>query len=104
MEEEEKEVAYRFPNCPPAMSSLQPVTPPALDCVVKTCMAKEAVERWQTAGGLCRELKWIVEGGSQITSMVTAAGNVKRLNTVRPGGCAIRRTFAVHEARNPDIT
>jgi eukaryotic-like serine/threonine-protein kinase len=59
---------------PPAMSSLQPVTPPALDRVVKTCMAKEPDERWQTAGDLCRELKWIAEGGSQITSMTTAAG------------------------------
>jgi Tol biopolymer transport system component/predicted Ser/Thr protein kinase len=56
---------------PPAMSSLQPVTPPALDRVVKTCMAKEPDERWQTAGDLCRELKWIVEGGSQVVSTPT---------------------------------
>src|SRR3984957_6169877 len=51
---------------PPSMASLQPMTPPSLDRVVKTCMAKEPDERWQSAGDLCRELKWIAEGGAQI--------------------------------------
>jgi Tol biopolymer transport system component len=50
---------------PPPMSSLQPMTPPALDRVVKNCLAKEPDERWQTAGDLYRELKWLAEGGSQ---------------------------------------
>src|SRR6202140_2866740 len=50
---------------PPPISSLQPMTPPALDRVIKTCLAKDPDERWQTAGDLCRELKWISDGGSQ---------------------------------------
>ena len=58
---------------PPPMSSLQPMTPPALDRVVKKCLAKEPDERWQTASDLCDELKWIAEGGSQVTSVPTAA-------------------------------
>jgi serine/threonine protein kinase len=33
---------------PPAMSSLQPMTPPALDRVIKRCLAKEPEIRWQT--------------------------------------------------------
>jgi len=53
---------------PPAMSSLTPMTPPALDRVVKKCLAKEPDQRWQTATDLCGELEWIVEGGSQVTS------------------------------------
>ena len=53
---------------PPPMSSLQPMTPPALDRVVKKCLAKEPDERWQSASDLCDELKWIAEGGSQVTS------------------------------------
>jgi tRNA A-37 threonylcarbamoyl transferase component Bud32 len=69
---------------PPAMSSLQPVTPPALDRVVKTCMAKEPDERWQTAGDLCRELKWIAEGGSQIKLVPTAAAKGARTLWSRP--------------------
>jgi serine/threonine protein kinase len=51
---------------PPSMASLQPMTPSALDRVVKKCLAKEPDQRWQTASDLCGELKWIAEGGSQI--------------------------------------
>ena len=50
---------------PPAMSSLQPMTPPALDRVVKKCLAKEPDRRWQAASDVCDELKWIAQGGSQ---------------------------------------
>jgi eukaryotic-like serine/threonine-protein kinase len=50
---------------PPPISSLQPMTPPALDRVVRLCLAKDPDDRWQTAGDLNRELKWISEGGSQ---------------------------------------
>ena len=50
---------------PPAMSSLQPMTPRALDRVVRKCLAKEPEKRWQTASDVCDELKWIAEGGSQ---------------------------------------
>jgi serine/threonine-protein kinase len=57
---------------PPLMSSLQPMTPPALDRVVKTCLTKEPDERWQAASDLCRELKWIAEGRSQVTLAPTA--------------------------------
>jgi Tol biopolymer transport system component/predicted Ser/Thr protein kinase len=57
---------------PPAMSSLQPMTPPALDRVVKKCLAKDPEERWQNAHDLMSELKWIAEGGSQVTFAPTA--------------------------------
>jgi serine/threonine protein kinase/Tol biopolymer transport system component len=54
---------------PPPMSSLQPMTPPALDRAVKRCLAKEPDERWQSANDLTNELKWIAEAGSQVTSV-----------------------------------
>src|SRR6202140_2583366 len=38
---------------PPPVSSLQPMTPPALDRVVKKCLAKEPEKRWQAASDLC---------------------------------------------------
>jgi len=50
---------------PPPMAALQPMTPPALERVVKKCLAKDPDERWQSAGDLATELNWIVEGGSQ---------------------------------------
>ena len=60
---------------PPAMSTLQSMTPPALDHVVKTCLAKSPDDRWQTAGDVGRHLKWITEGGSHpsVASSVTVA-------------------------------
>src|SRR6202521_5348083 len=57
---------------PPAMSSLQPMTPHALDRVVKKCLAKEPEKRWQAASDICDELKWIAEGGSQVGLAPTA--------------------------------
>ena len=44
---------------PPAMTSLQPMTPPALDRVVKKCLAKDPENRWQSAKDLADELNWI---------------------------------------------
>src|SRR5271169_4895004 len=47
---------------PPPMSSLQPMTPPALDRVVKKCLRKDPDERWQNVRDVTDELKWIAEG------------------------------------------
>jgi serine/threonine protein kinase len=47
------------------ISTIQPMTPPVLDRVVKTCLAKDPDERWQTAHDVMLQLKWIAEGGSQ---------------------------------------
>jgi eukaryotic-like serine/threonine-protein kinase len=48
---------------PQPISRVQPTSPPALDRVVATCLAKDPEERWQSAHDLVRELKWIAEGG-----------------------------------------
>jgi Tol biopolymer transport system component len=50
---------------PAPISELQPMTPPALGRVVKTCLAKDADERWQTAHDLKLQLQWVLEAGSQ---------------------------------------
>jgi len=50
---------------PPPISTVQPMTPPALDRVVRTCLAKDPENRWQTARDVVLELKWISEGRSQ---------------------------------------
>jgi eukaryotic-like serine/threonine-protein kinase len=48
-------------STPPPVSTLQPVTPPALDRLVRKCLAKDPVRRWQTAADLRDELAWIAE-------------------------------------------
>jgi Tol biopolymer transport system component len=49
---------------PPSVSSAKPMTPPALDRVVKTCLAKDPDDRFQTAHDVKLQLQWIAEGGS----------------------------------------
>ncbi|HEY3122558.1 MAG TPA: protein kinase, partial [Thermoanaerobaculia bacterium] len=51
---------------PPPVSTVQPMTPPALDRVVKTCLAKDAEDRFQTAHDVKLQLQWIAEGGSLV--------------------------------------
>jgi Tol biopolymer transport system component len=51
---------------PPPVSTLQPLTPVALERVVKKCLAKDPDERWQSASDLASELNWIAEGGSPV--------------------------------------
>jgi serine/threonine-protein kinase len=50
---------------PEPISTLQPLTPPALDRAIRRCLAKNPEDRWQTARDLLLELKWIAEAGSQ---------------------------------------
>jgi len=47
---------------PPPLANLQPMSPPALERAVKTCLAKDPDRRWQSAADLGRELGWIAEG------------------------------------------
>src|SRR5260370_24872757 len=44
---------------PPAISTLQPLAPAALDHVVRTCLEKEPDARWQTAHDVVLELRRI---------------------------------------------
>ena len=49
---------------PPPISSVAPMSPPALDRLVKTCLAKDPEDRWQSAGDVGKELRWIGEGSA----------------------------------------
>jgi len=40
------------------------VTPPALDRLVRRCLAKDPEDRWQNARDLASELRWIQESGA----------------------------------------
>ncbi len=53
---------------PAPITSLQPLTPPAFERLVKSCLAKDPDDRWQTAHDVKLQLRQIFEGGSQITS------------------------------------
>jgi len=50
---------------PPPISSVTPVSPPALDHVVRKCLEKDPEDRWQSARDVATQLRWISEAGSQ---------------------------------------
>lgn len=58
---------------PAALSTIAPLTPPALDRAIRKCLNKDPEERWQSAGDLASELRWISEGGSRIGVAATAS-------------------------------
>jgi Tol biopolymer transport system component len=63
---------------PAPISTIKPLTPPALDHAIRRCLAKDPDDRWQTARDLALELKWSAEGGSQVASASTgAAKNIR---------------------------
>ncbi len=65
---------------PAPISAVAPMAPPALERVVRRCLAKDPEDRWQNAGDLGSELKWIAEGGSQsgVAAPVAASGRRRR--------------------------
>jgi len=66
-------IASIISGTPAPVSSVQPLTPPALDRVISQCLAKDPDDRWQTAQDLKAQLKWIAEGGSQAGAPVAVA-------------------------------
>jgi Tol biopolymer transport system component len=63
---------------PAPLSTYAPLTPPSLDWAIHKCLAKDPEERWQSAGDLASELRWIQEGGSRAGVAVPAAARTKR--------------------------
>jgi eukaryotic-like serine/threonine-protein kinase len=63
---------------PPSISSSQPMTPPALDRLVKTCLAKDPADRFQTAHDVKLQLQWIAEGSSAAGVAAPVAARRKR--------------------------
>lgn len=49
---------------PEPLTKLQPMTPASVEHVVEGCLAKDPALRWQNAGDVGRELRWIASSGS----------------------------------------
>ncbi|MBW3565537.1 MAG: serine/threonine-protein kinase [Acidobacteria bacterium] len=70
-------VAQILEHEPPAPSSLQPITPAALERVVMTCLEKDPERRFQCAGDLARELRRIETGTAIELETATTIGPLK---------------------------
>jgi eukaryotic-like serine/threonine-protein kinase len=77
-------IASIMASQPRPLTELQPMTPPALDRVIRKCLGKERDARWQSAADLADELRWIGEGGSQVGE--TQAWAVPRQSWLRRSG------------------
>ncbi|HEV2488891.1 MAG TPA: protein kinase [Candidatus Acidoferrales bacterium] len=74
---------------PPAISSLQPMSPPQLDRVVKLCLAKDPEERIQSAHDVKLQLEWIRDAGSQAGIPAPVVARRKNRERVAWAGMAV---------------
>ena len=74
-------IAAILDRAPSPLATLQPLAPAALDHVVRMSLAKTPDDRWQSAGDIAREVKWISESGSQPSAAaVSGEGTNSRLS------------------------
>jgi len=66
-------IAAILSSDPKPITELAPMSPPALDHVAMTCLAKDPDDRWQTAHDLLVELKWLAESGGHTGTTVPSA-------------------------------
>jgi Tol biopolymer transport system component len=66
---------------PAPIATLQPLTPPALEQIVRTCLAKDPDDRFQSAHDLKLQLQWISVGGSQVGAPAIVSSRRKKTAT-----------------------
>jgi serine/threonine-protein kinase len=74
---------------PPAVSTIQPASPPTLDHLVRTCLTKNPEGRFQTAHDIGLQLKWIADGASGTATAASGATSGSRRERARWAAAAI---------------
>jgi Tol biopolymer transport system component/tRNA A-37 threonylcarbamoyl transferase component Bud32 len=64
---------------PPPVSSVQKLSPPRFDDVIRICLAKNPDERWQSAADLVHELKLLVQYGNAPSATSKGVNTRERL-------------------------
>ena len=67
---------------PPPISQLQPVAPPALDYLVRTCLAKDPDARFQSAHDVRLQVKWIADGSNVSGPVAPASPRGRQSHTL----------------------
>jgi eukaryotic-like serine/threonine-protein kinase len=75
---------------PPAMATLAPLSPPALERIVRRCLAKDPDDRWQSAGDLAHELRFLSGGAAATASGVLSAPSGEHAAAVAAAAGAAR--------------
>ena len=94
---------------PPAMTTLKPLTPPALDHVVARCLTKDPDGRWQSAGDIGHELAWIAGTPASGVAPLQAVSVRRQPWLAWTAGLlavstAVAGGFALRSARRPSIS
>src|SRR5271169_2056727 len=77
---------------PKPLSAVQPLSPPALEHVIATCIAKDPDERWQNCADISRQLEWIAKA-PKAAEVSRRSG--KLLWTLLAAGVMIAAAFVV---------
>src|SRR6202790_4843432 len=75
--------------------SIADVAPPALERVLKTCLAKDPDERWQSARDLKRELEWIASAPESGGAAPAPLETMSRLGALAWGIAVVALALAV---------
>ncbi len=70
---------------PEPITTVQPMAPPALDHVVRGCLAKDPDARWQSAADIARELRWIStssQSGAAVPTLRPGRKNLERVGWI----------------------
>ena len=92
---------------PKPVSQILPDSPPALDRIIGTCLAKEPDRRWQSAADVGVQLAWIAKGGTdQISERARGLSSAPRwlLGLAAAGilaAAALTVLFAVRRPSSP---
>jgi serine/threonine protein kinase/Tol biopolymer transport system component len=73
-------VAAILASEPPPISTVQPMSPPALEQVIKSCLAKDPDDRFQTVHDLKLQLKWISQASA---SQLAAPAQIRARRVVQ---------------------
>ncbi len=80
---------------PPPISEVRPVSPPGLDLVVRTCIAKDPADRWQSAHDVELQLRGIPSSGSTSRPNIALAAKPSPVATWLRVGAALAAAAAV---------
>jgi len=71
-------IAAILKEAPRPLPELQPVTPAALDRIVRQCLEKDPDERWQSAHDIGSELGWVAAAGAEAVAAASSVEPARR--------------------------